>query len=103
MTGAECKTYKEFVTARIEVALQRLHNNPMYMERRSKQNASEEVVENLFQKLNKEDRIAIRRHYEGETVRENFELDEAYLQGMRDCIQILSFLDVFRREVYFDE
>lgn len=103
MTGTECKTYKEFVTARIEVALQRLRNNPMYMDWCSKQNASEEKVDKLLHKLNKKERIAIRRHYEGEIVRENFELDEAYLQGMRDCIQILSFLDAFHREVYFDE
>lgn len=103
MTEAEQKTYKVFVTARIETALQRLRSNPKYMEQRSAQELSEENVERLLQKLKKKERIVIRRHYEGEIVRENFELDETYLQGMRDCIQILSFLDVFHREVCFDE
>lgn len=103
MTGAERKTYKEFVIARIEVALQRLHNNPMYMEWSRKQDASGEKVEKLLHKLSKKERIAIRRHYEGEIVRENFELDETYLQGMRDCVQIFSFLNAFHGEVYFNE
>ena len=103
MTGATQNPYHEFITERIEVALFRCRDNPAYIERCRQQDKSEEVVDSLLEKLKKKECMVIRRHYEGETVKQNFELDETYLQGMRDCIQILSYLDAFHREVQFYE
>ena len=103
MMGTEQRAYKDFVIARTEIALLRLRNNPAYIERCRQQEKSEEKVDKLLHKLNKRGRITIRRHYEGETVKQSFELDETYLQGMRDCIQILSFLNALDTEVRFNE
>ena len=103
MMGTEQSAYKDFVIARTELALLRLRNNPAYIERGRQQEKGEEKVDKLLHKLNKRERNAIRRHYEGETIKQSFELDETYLQGMRDCIQILSFLNALDTEVQFYE
>lgn len=103
MTDTIQNPYRDFITERIEVALFRCRENPAYIERCRQQNESEEAVDSLLEKLKKKERRTIRRHYEGEIVRENFELDETYLQGMRDCIYILSCLGAFQREVLFNE
>lgn len=95
MMKAEKNGYNEFIIARIEIALLRLRNNPAYMGRCRQQDKSEGKVERLLHKLNKDERITIRRHFEGQTVKQNFELNETYLQGMRDNIQILSFFNIF--------
>lgn len=97
------RAYKDFVIARIETALLRLRNNPAYIHRCRKQEKSEKKIDKLLHKLKKHERTAIRRYYEGEMVKQNFELDETYLQGMRDCFQIFSFLNVFDTEVHFYE
>lgn len=103
MIGAGQCAYKNFVIARIENALTRLRSNPAYMERCHRQEKSEEKIGKLLQKLKKHERITIHRHYEGEMVKQSFELDEVYLQGMRDCMQILSFLNALDTEVQFYE
>lgn len=103
MMGTGQSAYKDFVIARTELALLRLRNNPAYIERCRQQEKGEEKVDKLLHRLNKRERIVIRRHYEGETIKQGFELDETYLQGMRDCIQILSFLNALDTEVQFYE
>lgn len=95
--------YRVFIMERVEAALFRCRENPAYMERCRQQDASGEVVDGLLKKLKEKERRTICRHYEGEIVKQNFELDETYLQGMRDCIYILSCLDAFQREVQFYE
>ncbi len=103
MTGTDWKPYQNLIMNRIEVGLQRLRNNPAYKERCYQQKTSGEAVDRLLLKLDEEERDAIRHHYEGETVKQNFELDETYLQGMRDCVHFLSCLGAFQQEVFFYE
>lgn len=103
MTGTDWRPYQNLIMNRIEAGLQRLQNNPAYKERCYQQKMSEEAVDGLLLKLDEEERDTIRHHYEGETVKQNFELDETYLQGMRDCVQILSCLGAFQRDVFFYE
>lgn len=103
MRGTEQRGYKDFIITRIDTALLRLRSNPAYRERCSQQERSWERVDKLLHKLKERERIAISRHYEGETVKQSFELDETYLQGMRDCFQILSFLNVLDTDVEFHE
>lgn len=95
--------YKDFVITRVEAALLFLHNNTAYRERCCQQERSENKVEKILRKLNKHDRTAIHRHYEGETIKESFELDQTYLQGMQDCFKILSLLNAFQTEAQFYE
>ena len=84
-----------FIDSRLEFALKRLDDNPAYQEQCRQQGESEEVAENILHKLEKHERIAVRRHYEGETAKVCFELDEAYLQGLRDCVKLFAFLEIF--------
>lgn len=95
LSDMERNAYKVFITSRIEVSLQRLKDNPEYNAYCRQQDASGDVVEEILHKLDKDDRITIRRHYEGQTVKENFELDSAYIQGLKDCFRALSCLSAF--------
>lgn len=103
MMGTEKRTYKDFVIARIEITLLQFRNNQAYIERCRLQEKNEERIDKLLHKLNKRGRIPIRRYYEGETVKRNFELNETYLQGIRDFAQIFSFLNTLDTEVQFNE
>lgn len=60
---------------------------------------TEEMVEEFYQRFEKNEQITIRRHYEGETHRETFELKEVYLQGLRDCFKLCAFLNGTQSEV----
>lgn len=99
MTDMEHSAYKTFITSRIEVSLQRLKDNPEYRDYCRQQTASGDIINELLHKLDKDDRITIQRHYEGLTTKENFELDSAYIQGLKDCFRFLSCLDAFHAGV----
>lgn len=103
LSDMERNACKAFIISRIEVSLQRVKDNPEYRDYCRQQDASGDVVEELLHKLDKDDRITIRRHYEGQTTKENFELDSAYIQGLKDCFRVLSFLGAFRVEVDLNE
>lgn len=99
LSDMERNAYKMFITSRIEVSLQQIKNDPEYREVCRQQDTSGDIVEGLLHKLDKDDRITIQRHYEGQTVKENYELDSAYIQGMKDCFHLLSSLDAFQMGV----
>lgn len=100
MTDAERIMVKTFINSRLEIAFQRLKDNPAYVKHCRAQDKSAVVVDELLNALSKDDRITIRRHYEGETEKESFELNETYLQGLKDCIRVLAFLNAFETELY---
>lgn len=100
MNDMERNAYRGVINARLEIALKGLRKNPKYIERCHQQEKSGELVEELLHQLEKDDRITIRRHYEGEIAKECDELNEAYVQGLRDCMKFLMFLDVFHTEVF---
>ena len=91
---------KMLVNMRQEAIFSRLNSNPRYLEVCVRQEKTEDKVEELFRRFKKDERIAIRRHYEGELEKQSFESDEAYLQGLRDCAQFLMFLGILSRETY---
>lgn len=99
MTNEEQKMFKTFINMREEIAMDRLKNNLQYLELYVQQEKTENMVEELFQRFEREERIAIHRHYEGETRKHGFEVDEVYLQGLRDSIKFLAFLGIFNMEV----
>lgn len=99
MTNSEKKVLREFVSGRLSIMFHQLKDNTRYLEICEQQNKSEAEAEELLHKLEKADRITIRRHYEGETAKSGIEIDEAYLQGLRDSVKILSLLGVFCTEV----
>ena len=95
MTKNERLMLNAFISSRLEIALKRLDDSPAYMEQCRQQEKSGIAAEEMLQKLEKHERITVRRHYEGETARAGFELSEAYLQGLRDCVKISVFLEIF--------
>lgn len=99
MTNSERKILREFVSGRLDIMFDRLKDNTGYIEICEQQKISEEIADELLQKLEKDERITVRRHYEGEVIKTGIEIDEAYLQGLRDCVKILSLLGVFSVEV----
>jgi hypothetical protein len=42
----------------------------------------------------KEDRLTIRRFYEDEVAKMGFEMEEIYIQGLKDCVKLFSVLGV---------
>ena len=90
---------RSLIVSREELALKRLAENPDYLEICEKQKQSEGIIEELYQQFEKSDRITIRRHYEGEVHKKNLEYKEVYLQGLRDCFRLFTFLGDEEREV----
>lgn len=103
MSEADQSAFKDFLNARTEIALLRLRNNPAYLKRYHKQLKRENQIEILILKLKKRDCNTINHYIEDQTLKQNFELEEVYLQGMRDCLQIFSFLNAFDTDVRFNE
>ena len=99
MADAERKMLKTFLGMREETAFNRLKENPPYLELCAQQDETKIKAEELLHRFEKDDRIFIRRHYEGETAKQGFELEAAYLQGMRDSAKVLAFLGMLDREV----
>lgn len=88
--------WKDFITSRVETSLERVSRNPEYKVLKGEQDKSKRKVDKLLMKLNKKERMIVQEHYENETVIENYELEEAYWQGIRDGIRFLSWLDIFQ-------
>lgn len=83
---------RSLIGAREEQALRRLETDLDYQEVCKQQEKSEAVVEELYQKFEKADRVTVRRHYEGELHKTNYEIKTAYIQGLRDCFLLFCFL-----------
>ena len=90
----EC--WKSYISSRVEFALERISRNPEYIKLCEQQEKDQEVVDSLLKKLGDENALTVRRHYEMETTRQSFEIDEAYMQGMMDAIQFLGGLGIFQ-------
>lgn len=87
------------IGSRIEIALKRLKETSHFQVMLKKQSETEAMVEELLQKLEKEERITIRRHFEKKVEKEGEELNEAYIQGLKDCIQLLLLLGIFTPKI----
>lgn len=99
MTDSEKKILRQFISGRQEIVFNRLKENAQYQEICERQRKTDADVDELLHKLEKDERIAVRRHYEGETSKTGIELNEAYLQGLRDSTKILALLGAFGAEV----
>lgn len=96
-TNETKKCWESFISSRVDIALERIsRKNQKYIELCEQQEKSQEVVDSLLEKLGENDVLTIRRHYEMETMRQSYEIDEAYMQGMMDAIQFLGGLGVFQ-------
>lgn len=95
MSETEINGIKSFMAERQEIAYKRLQGNRAYQDVFYKQDESEKIVEALYHdRFTKEERIAIRRHYEGENEKEFYEMNEVYIQGFKDCFRLIIFLGI---------
>ena len=100
MTEEERKLLRAFIGARENTAITRLRHELRYVEVCRQQEASGEAADALLHKLEKDERIQVRRHFEGDMARINIEMDAVYLQGVRDGVRLVSHLDAPEREVW---
>lgn len=95
MSETEIKAIKSLIAERQEIAYKRLQGNIAYQDICYRQGESEKTVEALYHdRFTKEERIAIRRHYEGENEKEFYETNEIYIQGFKDCFRLIIFLGI---------
>ena len=99
MGDTERKVVQPFIDLRIDAAVSRLRGNFRYLEICRKQEETENKIEELYQRFEKDERLFIRRYYEDETLKTGLEFNEIYIQGLKDGIGLLRFLGVFSQEV----
>lgn len=77
---------------RQDAAYHRLLEKREYRELCREQKETQKAVEALYRQLDKDDRLTISRHYEGEDYKTGMLLDETYLQGLQDCFWLIGLL-----------
>lgn len=90
-------SWKNLITSRIDAALEHVNrSNSEYIELCEQQEKDEKIVDMLLKKLDQEEQTVIRQYYDKEIEKENYELEGAYIQGMKDGICFLLGLGVLR-------
>ncbi|MEH2956932.1 DUF6809 family protein [Candidatus Merdisoma sp. JLR.KK006] len=90
-------SWKNLITSRIDTALERVNrDNSEYIELCQQQEKDERIVDMLLKKLDKEEQDIVRQYYDKEIEKENYELEETYMQGVKDGIWFLLGLGVLR-------
>ena len=87
-----CDSWKNLITSRIDVALECVNrSNSEYIELCEQQEKDEKIIDVLLKKLGQEESV-IRGYYD----KEIYELEGAYIQGMKDGICFLLGLGLLR-------
>lgn len=86
----------DFISSRVDVAMEQISRNPEYREMQDYQRKTEKEIDAILEKLCEEERDAIKRYHERQTALENYELEETYMLGVKDGIRFLSWLDIFQ-------
>lgn len=90
-------SWKNLITSRIDTALERVNRSDSeYITLCKQQEKDEKIVDMLLKKLDKEEQAVIRQYYDKEIEKENYELEETYMQGVKDGIWFLLGLGVLR-------
>ena len=90
-------SWKNLITSRIDTALERVNrDNSEYIELCQQQQKAERLVDVLLKKLDAEEQDIVRQYYDKEIEKENYELEETYMQGVKDGIWFLLGLEVLR-------
>ena len=89
-------SWKSLITSRIDAALECVNiKNSEYIELCQQQEKYEKIIDVLLKKLGQEESV-IRGYYDKEIEKENYELEGAYIQGMKDGICFLLGLGLLR-------
>ena len=91
----EC--WKNLITSRSDVALEHVNRSDSeYIVLCKQQEKDEKIVDMFLKKLDAEEQAVIRQYYDKEIEKENYELEGAYMQGVKDGIWFLLGLGVFQ-------
>ncbi|WFR58806.1 hypothetical protein QA584_06925 [Anaerocolumna sp. AGMB13025] len=98
MKNAAQKTLQALVDLRIEFAISRLKEKPKYMELNEAQKATEAKLEKMLRDSYHKEQIPIDLYFENQSIKEGFEFDEIYYQGLKDCFYLMKLLGVIQEE-----
>jgi len=95
MGEIECNALKELISSRVNFAILKMKDkHPRYQEVCKHQEEKWQSIDVILRQLEDDDRRAVLRYYEDEVHRFGFEFDGTYLQGIKDCINVLVFFGV---------
>ncbi len=99
MTESESKALRQFIFSRLNIMYERLEDDARYQDACKQQRKREAEADAVLHKLEKPERITVRRHFESEVAKTGIELEEAYIQGLRDSVRALAFLGIFELKI----
>jgi len=88
------KILRDFIGERMALAMENAKQNPRYLKHISEQVESRKLADVVLGKMQKEDKLTIRRYCESEAAKMGFEMEEIYIQGLKDCVKLFSVLGV---------
>ena len=87
--------WENLIASRIEISLERVGKEPEYKELCRQQAISEKRLNEVLTRFSKEDQNVLHQYYDQSIEKENYELEETYIQGVKDGIQFLFGLGIF--------
>ena len=90
---------REFIGERMALAMDKAKQDPRYIKYHEQQVKSQQLADAILEKMVKEDRLTIRRSNEDEIASIGLEMEEIYIQGLRDGVKLLSILEVVDMKV----
>lgn len=86
------------ISSRVELALVRVSQDPGDQALCKNLGDQDEQFRVSLERLSDDEQEAISQYLEQLTEKERYELDEAYMQGVKDCMHMLIEMEMFQRE-----
>jgi len=99
MTSMTREMINTLLNSRVEIAFDKVSANTEYLSVCKQQGKAKNEVDKLFERFSEDEKQTIQRYTEGETHKQHFEIKECYLQGIKDCFKLFSFLAGVESEV----
>jgi hypothetical protein len=89
LTEHEVKAIRGLIAERRETHLQELKSSPRHREAQKQRDELEAQAEELLAKMDKAERLTVRRFVESEIAKAGIEMNAAYLGGLTDGVELL--------------
>lgn len=99
MTSMTRDALNNLLTSRIDYAFDRVAEKIEYLTACKQQGKIKDEIDKLFKRFSEDEQTVIQQFEEGKTQKGTFEIQEVYLQGLRDGFKIIAFLGDFQSEV----
>lgn len=99
MTSMTREMINTLLNSRVEIAFDKVSESTEYLSVCKQQGKAKNTIDKLFERFTEDEKQTIQQYTEGETHKQNFEIKECYLQGLKDCFKLLSFLAGSESEV----